>query len=401
MYVLTIDLGIGNRNTNVVRNHKSTLHSSISFYSMTFKSNVRAKLRKLINAVAYLCTKFFRTLISFNWINILLLAFSATIAFMVFKQIKINTRFDAGSSLSNLLTINGVFSAILITYLFTLVTWTKERKHEKYNDAINISQKITEFRHILNKLTTLFGVWRSDQETKNLFDHGKFEHIDYYDFRLFSVDNSESRDAKLIEELILHNENYKDGISDLYLAMVSLVKDRKRNSYWQPELNKDLVDKSIYTLKDIQRWIDCDIAGKISFCLSNDANQIDYRSLKKENDYILKAAARIDKKYENYELGNELIRKISDDFSDHYLKELQSCLIYLKNGIQNLILLITIIITFSLVVGVLTPFILSILEINQHWYSGAVNLTVALNVGLISFFILKFPLLISKELRWV
>ena len=96
-----------------------------------------------------------------------------------------------------------------------------------------------------------------------------------------------------------------------------------------------------------------------------------------------------------------MIRKISDDFSDHYLKELQSCLIYLKNGIQNLILLITIIITFSLVVGVLTPFILSILEINQHWYSGAVNLTVALNVGLISFFILKFPLLISKELRWV
>jgi hypothetical protein len=73
----------------------------------------------------------------FNWGNILLILISTIIGFIIFSRIIINKiTFENASTLtSNILTINGIFSAILITYLFTRITWTKDRKLETYNEA--------------------------------------------------------------------------------------------------------------------------------------------------------------------------------------------------------------------------------------------------------------------------
>lgn len=354
----------------------------------------------LAKRTKYSVLRLYYRAISFNWINPLLIVISSTIAYLIYRQLTHTKSFDTQNTLTNLLTINGVFSAILITYLFTRITWSKDRKLEEYNEAVSLSQKITEFRRILEKLTQYYNVWHSDAATKSLLDHSKFKHIDYYDYRLSSISDYKPKDYELIEELKKHKD-FSEGISNLYLAMISIVKDRKRDWYWQQELYKDFEHKGVYNLKAIQKWIDCEIFGTIWYWLQYDAHQINYYNLGKEKTYILAAATRFNKKYENYELDNKLIRELAEDINGHYLQELHTSLTTLKKGVQDLSLLILILISFSLFFGVLIPFILLIGDKTFPWYNMTVEIVAAINAGLIAFFIMKFPFLINKELKWV
>lgn len=336
------------------------------------------------------------------WENILLITASVLLSLFVFYEIRTNPliKFDKGATLTNLLTINGIFSAILITYLFTRITWSKDRKLELYNESISLSQKITEFRRILNKLTLYYNVWVDDDKySKKLIDHGKFKSIEYYDYRKQMVSDYKPKDAKLIEEFYKH-ENYSEGISTLYLAMVSLVRNRKVEYDFPEELYKDFEHKGLYNFKVVERWIDCDIMSTIWYWLNKNRNWINYAALGNDKEYILAAAARINEKYKGHELNNKLLEELADDFGSHYLKELYLNLRSLKKGIQDLNLLIMVLISVSLLFGVLIPFILFLLNSNGYWYSTTVAAIASINAGLIVYFILKFPFLINRELKW-
>jgi len=337
----------------------------------------------------------------FPWGNAAILIICGLLASFVFYQLNSTSfeAFDTTATLTNLLTVNGVFSAILITYLFSRIIWTKDRKLELLREAISISQKITEFRRILNKLTYFYDVWDNDKQTKSLIDYGKFKHIDFYDYRLKMISDYEPANAKLIDEFYKHGD-FSEGKSTLYLAMVSLVRDRKSDYQYQKELYKDFKHKEIYNFKIVERWLECEIMGIISSRLAGNTNWIKYLALRNEKAYILAAATRIDKKYEGQELNNELIKEIADDMSSYYLNELYVCLMDLKKGINDLNLLIIILISFSLFFGVLTPFILLLVSSKELWFTIVVALTAAINTGLMSYFIFRFPFLINKELKW-
>ncbi len=337
------------------------------------------------------------------WENFILIAVCSLLSLYVFYQIRTNPqiKLDAGATLRNLLTINGIFSAILITYLFTRITWSKDRKLELYDEAISLSQKITEFRRILYKLTLYYNVWSEDKYAKKLIDHGKFKHIDFYDYRLKMLRDYKSKDALLIDEFYNH-ENFSEGISTLYLAMVSLIKNRKSEFLIQEELYNDFQHKDLYDFNTVVRWIECGIMSTIWYWLNQNQNWIYYDALSKnDKEYILAAASRINSKHEGKELSNKLLEELAGDMDAHYLKELYSRLRSLKKGIQDLNLLIIILISFSLFFGILVPFLLFLLSSTEFWYSTSVALIASINAGLISYFILKFPFLINKELKWV
>jgi hypothetical protein len=320
--------------------------------------------------------------------------------FLILKSKSFKT-IDTNSTLTNLLTVNGVFSAILITYLFSRITWLKERKLEVYKDAISISQKITEYRRIINKLTTYYNVWKSDKSTKSLISHGRFKTIDFYDYRLSSISNYKPHNYQLIQELRSHSD-FEEGISTLYLAMVSLVKNRNNPDYeWQEELYKDFEINGIYNIKAVEKWLECGIFGTIWFWLDKDYHFINYSALRTDKEYILSAISRINKKYEGQDLSNKLLKEITDDFTSHYLNELYLSLKELKNGVADLNLIIIILITISLIFGVLTPFGLLLIQTKTYWFSLSVGIVASVNAGLISYFIFRFPTLINKELKWI
>lgn len=222
--------------------------------------------------------------------NFLLIVTGILTGIFIFQQIDKErlTFSNVNSIISSILTINGVFSAILITYLFTRITWTKDRKLEIHNEAISLSQKITEFRRILKILTTYYNVWESDKSTKSLLDHNDFKHIDFYDFRLASISEYKPDNLELIEKL-RKDPRFFEGQSVLYLAMDSLVKQRKRDYYWQEELYKDFEHKGIYNKKAIEKWIECEIMDTISYWLSDNYQMINFHTLREHKEFIISA----------------------------------------------------------------------------------------------------------------
>ena len=338
----------------------------------------------------------------FDWLHLLVILTAIAIVIGVFYLFasKCFQNFDSISVLTNLLTVNAVFSAILITYLFSRITWSKERKLETLKEAINLSKKVTDFRRILNKLTYYYNVWSDDNATKSLIDHGKFKHIDFYDFYLSMSSEYQPKDKELIDQLF-NNDNFKEGQSTLYLAMVSLVRNRKNPRYeFQEELYKDFEHNGLYNIRAIEKWLEVGIFGTIWYWLDKDYNYINYNALRNDREYILSAASRINAKYEGLQLDNDLLKELADDFNSHYLKELYIRLKELKKGVTDLNLLILSLITVSLILGVLLPIILLFITSQSISYAIAVAAIASINSGIIGYFILRFPTLINNELKW-
>ncbi|OFX39080.1 MAG: hypothetical protein A2X08_03790 [Bacteroidetes bacterium GWA2_32_17] len=341
---------------------------------------------------------------SLPWKHICVLFFCLFLTLTIFYLLSANCfkTFDTNNTLTNLLTVNAVFSAILITYLFSRITWSKERKLEVYKEANSLSQKITDFRRILNKLTTYYNIWDSDNSTKSLIDHGEYRQIDFYDYRMSSISDYEPHNQELINEFRKHKD-YNEGISTLYLAMVSLVRNRNNPHFeFHEELYSDFELNGLYNIKVIEKWLNCEIFGMIWFWLDKDRDNhfINYIALRNDNEFILEAAKRINKKYEGQELNNKLLKELSEEFNSHYLKELYIRLKELKKGVTDLNLLIIVLITISLFFGVLLPFALLLVQAKTFWFSFIVAIVASINTGLIAYFILRFPTLINRELKW-
>jgi len=336
------------------------------------------------------------------WLMLLTLMICSLFAFFVYSYLVSNKEkdYDFTTILSNLLMVNGIFSAILMTYLFSRIIWLKEQKQDLYKKSVFISQKITDFRRILRKIFSSKNAWPDEKRTKNLIDYGKFKSIDFCDYNIKRISDFEPKNSHLINEFYNHPD-FSEEVTVLYLAMASLVNIGKREYASQPELYKDFEHNFIYKLDVVERWIGSHIMSVICSRLDADQNHINYTALIKEKTEIMSAAKRIDKNYQEHELNNELIMNLADDMDSHYLKELHSNLLQLKVGLKGINLLLIIMITVSLSCGVLIPFLLLLCTSTEIWFSKAVALTAAVNSGLMIYLILIFPFLISKELKWV
>ncbi len=183
--------------------------------------------------------------------------------------------------------------------------------------------------------------------------------------------------------------------------MISLVKDRKVDFSYSKELYKDFNINGLYSYQTVERWLDCEVFSNISYWMERKCNWINYSALSKQQDEIIAAASRINNKYASSEVNDKLIGELADDISSHYLSELYSNLIILKEGISKLNLLVTILISLSLIFGVLTPFLFLTIFSSENFFFLATKLIVSVNVGLIVYFIVKFPFLINNELKWI
>lgn len=295
---------------------------------------------------------------------------------------------------SYLLTTNSIFIAILISYFLSRITWVKDVKKNVSIEAVEISRKITDYRRILNILTKGYQVWNNqDKSTKSLLEHGRFKNVDYYDYKTYFS-------QKKIHQDLLDNINFRDGISMVYLAMISLVKDRNYEGYYYDEtLFKDFQIDGIYNFEVLNKWIECSISGSISASL-NGTDWINYNALREYKVDVMFFADRINRKYSNYEFDDKLIKEISEDMQEHYFPELVNKLEFLKEGIVGLNLFLLALISFTSILGVLFPLLLLLIDNKINLYYQISAIVISINVVLISIFILKFPFLVKKEIQY-
>lgn len=361
------------------------------------------KLKWIYNIIRRIYYNLYYSLIRWDWNFILLTIISIELTAFFYLNLHYSStnKINSNDSLELILTINGLFSAILITYFFNRISWLLEIKKEDYQEAVGFSQKITELRRIFDRLTKYYNVWEDDKATKGLLQHGKYKHLDYYDFKLMSFSSYMPKDKKLIEELN-EDKSYKSGQTDLFLGMISLVNNRKSNQFFSDgELYKHFEKKGIYSLKFIEKCVEIGYASRLGYWFDKDYQFIQYQNLSKDTQtYILDACVRIDSKYKGATLNNKLMGEICDDMNEHYFKELYQLLLRLNNGLKGLNLLIFIILLMSLIFGVLLPFFTYFILEDPVSKTMATQLLIGLNFGLLFFFISNLYGFIKKEITW-
>jgi hypothetical protein len=340
---------------------------------------------------------------NWDWLLIMGVILSLELTMFVFSYLNFYSvkKLNIDKNLELILTINGLFSAVLVSYFFNNISLIWSAKKEDYEEAILYSQKITDFRRVLKKLTEYYGIWNNEKATKNLLDFGVFKEIDYYDFKLMSFSDYKPVDQALIEKLTNH-QDYSSGATDLYLGMVSLVKDRKSgNIIPDDELYEDYQRKGIYTTNFVDKCIDIGYFGRMWYWFNKDYDFINYNRLsKKSKEYIINALGRINTKYTEKNLDNKLMAEVCNDMQEFHLKELNQLLTNLKTGISGTTLIIFLTLISSLIFGVLLPFFtLFIIDIESVRFT-LTNLLIAINFGLLFFFITNLYGFVKKQLKW-
>lgn len=361
------------------------------------------KLKWIYYKIRRIYYDLYYTITSWDWTFILLAVISIELTAFIFVSLHNSStnEINSNDSLELILTINGLFSAILITYFFNRISWILDLKKEDYQEAVGFSQKITELRRIFDRLTKYYGVWQDDNATISLLQHGKYKYLDYYDFKLMSFSSYKPIDKKLIDELN-EDKRYKSGQTDLFLGMISLVNNRKSNQIFSDgELYKHFEKKGLYNLKFIEKCVEIGYASRLGYWFDKDYQFIQYQNLSKDSqNYILDACARIDSKYKGATLNNKLMGEICDDMNEHYFKELYQLLLRLNTGLKGLNLLIFIILLMSLIFGVLLPFFTYFMIEDPFWKPIATHLLIGLNFGLLFCFITNLYGFIKKEITW-
>jgi len=348
------------------------------------------------------CYKFW-FFIERNLVPILLGAIATLLSLNIFFHLNYYRleAFDLNNSLEIILTVNGLFSAILITYFFNQITQIWNNKKEYLEQAEIHSQKITEFRRVCLELTSYYGIWYNEPATKNLLDGGAYSRIDYFDYKLYSFSDYVPYNKDLIDELNAHND-YNDAHTDLYLGMVSLIKDRKRiHSSPAPELYGDYQVKGLYRFDFVLKCLEIGHFGRLWYKFDKDYHLINYGALTNESRLkIQNTIGRINSKYIGRDLNNSLMADVTNDLDTYHIKELYRNLKKLREGITGITLIVFIILLLAIIVGVIFPLIAYFLINNIELKTIITDLIIALNFGLLFFFITNLYGLIKREIVW-
>lgn len=287
-----------------------------------------------------------------------------------------------------LITVNGIFSAILMTFLLGRLNISKETKRDAEKNAILLSQKLTDLRRIFHELTLYYNIWKSDDATKRLLDQNEFKTIDYYDYKLMSFSDYNPEDADLIKKLKQH-KNYSDVETDLYLSMISIANNRKLADNFDSMLYDDYYDgETIYTSLFIERLLEINHLGRLSNNLKKYGSVIRYDNFDSSKKERLNSLLR--KINPNYDLEkNHYINQLSiacSEIEDDILPKLLKSIYIIDGGLSKLELKIIVIIKISLLAGVIFPLInISIFE--YGFKSTVSEVLILLNICMLFYFV--------------
>ncbi|OHT45620.1 hypothetical protein [Flavobacterium tructae] len=255
-----------------------------------------------------------------------------------------------------IITVNGIFSAILTTFLFGRLNISKESKITAKANAISLSEKITALRRILYEVTNYYGVWKHDNSTKNLLEVNKFKSVDYFDYKLMSYSDYKPEDYELIEELNEH-EDHLDVESDMFLSMISIVNNRKKPEVFETVLYNDYYDNElIYEIDFLQRLSEINHLSRLSSNL-NKYDVFDYNKLNKDSkDRLSRLIHEINSNYdlEKYNF-KEMLAVICSDIESDILPKLLKSVKRVNDGLSVIEIDIINTIKVSLLIGVILP----------------------------------------------
>lgn len=260
---------------------------------------------------------------------------------------------------SNIMTISGLISGLIIAYLTAKVLQVRQEKITKLPELMELTQKLHKCRSIMDRLlrSRLWPVGVSS------FVDKKYIELTYFDVREIIIVNSKPSKLALT---FIDDKDY-NSLARFYLELKSF------------KLNHYAIDHTLYTEFEVpvfydsnivQKWLDYDCGNGLWYyfehkyaVLKNSMNLLDiYDGHKKE---IKDNCLKIDReRYKNLEFGPELLAKLGTQLTDDILPNLARVQNYMDSGLPRIIKYLFLIAGILIVSGVALPLLNSIYSIS-------------------------------------
>lgn len=218
---------------------------------------------------------------------------------------------------TNLFPFSSIFSAILITFIISKIFQIRNEKIEIKKKVVILSNKVTNFRRICDKILNNYDIWDSTTKSRleNQYKKLKYQHL-YDDFL-------KEKPKELIEKFN-QDKNLKGAF--FYLALRDLAKTTNGN--YHLELYGEHDEDIMYSIEDVKNWVGVDCANSFFYYLED--KYISYKDVilldnlkNDEKSEILSLANKINRdKYHGSDFSKKLLVNIGNDFQIEYLPKL-------------------------------------------------------------------------------
>ncbi|MBT0548501.1 hypothetical protein [Riemerella anatipestifer] len=157
--------------------------------------------------------------------------------------LNLNDEKTSKNIISNIFTFSGVFLAILMTFIISKIFQIRNEKREVRFKVIRLSNKLTDYRRICDKILLSDKVWNSNTRSKMKNEYKYLTYRNLYD------DYQKNKPKNLIKKF--REETNIPGAS-FYLALRELVNENYEK--WELELFSEYDGDIIYPLEIVQIW---------------------------------------------------------------------------------------------------------------------------------------------------
>lgn len=282
---------------------------------------------------------------------------------------------------SDILTISGILSAIMIAYLTSKVLQFRSEKLSHIPRLTELTQKVHKFRAIANKLIY------SDLWPRGL---PSFVNQDYKGLSHFDIREIIFVDAKVTEQATEFTEKNKyGGAANLFLELKTLV---SAEIPFDETLYSEF-DVPIYYKTDIlKKWVRYDCGNGLWYYFSHKYNSYK-EDLRLDNvlsfyyEDIKNLSIQIDKeRYKDLEFGEELLAKLGTQFHSSIIPELLRVQLYIDTGVPKIVSYLFIILCNLISFGIVLPLITKIYSLSSIFEITSISVIVALCFYLITSF---------------
>jgi hypothetical protein len=290
------------------------------------------------------------------------------VLFFFISEYKLNSKEELNNLLTNLIQFSGIFSAVLVTLVISKIFQIRQEKVNLIDKVEELCNKVTDVRRIAIRLINTYGFWNPTM--KNYMD-ANYKVLDKCLIDEIG-ENSKHKYYELKQNLNLefgqtgsaNTEEYNARFYGywFYFDLRALVKGDENNI----ELMYSIEDKNlIYRSEKILRFYQSHCGDFWTF-FSKDykggvySNDFNIAAIKKDyKEDILILAEKIDSRFKNRQLGNELLADIGSIFTSQIVPKLLSYLSIFESGLPEIITKLNKLLLIIFLFGLIIPISLS------------------------------------------
>lgn len=291
-------------------------------------------------------------------------------------------------SRSDIITISGILSAILITYLVSKVLQIRSEKISKQTELFELTQKVHKFRTIISIILNS-NLWANGIRN---FVEVTFKGLTYYDIRQVSIVRSQS--SNQAQNFI---KQKKSDTASLFLELKSF----NSNSIFDRKLHSEFDVNEYYETEMLKNWVEYG-CGTGLWRFFTDQWSVYSSDFHFDNVYIgdkekiEKFSSLIDKeRYLNHAFGPDLLSQLGVQFTEDILPRLARLQHFIEKGLPLIVKYLFSILILLVIFGVTLPFIVKVYGLPPIFdiISASFLLTVCF------YFIISFYDFLCEEIR--